>query len=236
MPPDAASGASGAKGRIMKGFFNMEGPVFAFLSRLADLFILNILFLICSLPVITIGASLTAMSYVTLKMKDGEEGYIWKSFFRSFRRNFRQATLIWAGMLVMLAVLVTDFLLSRSMGGAMRSVFMVVTFIGMFLWMSVELYVFPLLSRFDNTVKGTLTNSMMIAIGYAPKTILLLAVTAAAVIISFWNGLTMMYAILFWMVLGFAVLSFIYSSVQIGIFRKLMPPDEDAEENTEDAC
>ena len=67
--------------------FNFEGPVFSFLSRLADLFWLNLLFVICSIPVITIGASSTALYYVTLKMAKDEEGYITRSFFKSFKEN-----------------------------------------------------------------------------------------------------------------------------------------------------
>ena len=69
----------------MRQFFNMEGPVFTFLSKMADLLILNVLFILCSIPIVTIGASLTAMSCVSIKMKDGLEGYVWKTFLPSFR-------------------------------------------------------------------------------------------------------------------------------------------------------
>ena len=60
----------------MSRAFNFEGPVFTFLSRLADLFWLNLLFIVCCIPVITIGAATTALYYVTLKMAKDEEGYI----------------------------------------------------------------------------------------------------------------------------------------------------------------
>lgn len=64
------------------------------MGRAADLMILNIVFIICCLPIVTIGASLTALHYVTLKMVRNEESYIVKSFFKSFKQNFKQATII----------------------------------------------------------------------------------------------------------------------------------------------
>ena len=73
----------------------MDNKFFVFMGRVADLMILNILCIICCIPIITIGASVTAMYYVTLKMTRNEESYIVRSFFKSFKENFKQATVIW---------------------------------------------------------------------------------------------------------------------------------------------
>ena len=75
--------------------FDEGSPVLRFLNRVTDLLVLNLLALLMCLPVVTVGASLTAMHYVLLKLVRDEEGYIAKSFFRSFKRNFLQATVIW---------------------------------------------------------------------------------------------------------------------------------------------
>ncbi len=88
----------------MGRFFDLDSPLMSTLSKLADLIILNILVVICSLPLFTIGASLTAMHYVVLKMVRNEEGYIIKSFFKSFKQNFKQATIIWLILLVVIGV------------------------------------------------------------------------------------------------------------------------------------
>ena len=79
----------------MSNFFNMDNGLFRALGKLADLMLLNILFLVCSLPIFTIGASFTAMYYVTLKLAENEEGYIARGFLKSFKQNFKQATIIW---------------------------------------------------------------------------------------------------------------------------------------------
>ncbi|MBQ6323178.1 MAG: YesL family protein [Lachnospiraceae bacterium] len=211
----------------MRGFFNLDGPLFSFFSRIADLAILNILFLICSLPIVTIGASLTAMSYVTLKMKDGVEGYVWKSFLKSFRQNLRQATIIWIGMLLLLGLLGADFLILRTMSGALRSVLFAVVLIGFLLWLLLLLYVFPILSRFDNTIPNTLRNALLIALANAPRALLMVFILIAAFLVTFWNAMTIAGGIMIWLILGFALLSWINSTLQIPIFHKLMPEEED---------
>ena len=76
-------------------FFNLDSPVMQALGKMADLMWLNILTLICCIPVVTAGASLTAMHYMALKIVRNEECYITKGFFKSFKENFKQATLIW---------------------------------------------------------------------------------------------------------------------------------------------
>ena len=84
----------------MSNLFNPDNKFFTFMGRVADLMILNILCIICCIPVITIGPAITAMFYVTLKMVRNEESYIAKSFFRSFKQNFRQSTIVWVVMLL----------------------------------------------------------------------------------------------------------------------------------------
>ena len=78
----------------MNGFFNMDSPVMRFLSRVCDLMILNLLCLICCIPIITIGASITALYSVTLKMVKGEETYIVKGFFHALKQNFKISTIM----------------------------------------------------------------------------------------------------------------------------------------------
>ena len=72
----------------MGKIFNLDSPFVQFMSRVADLMWLNILFLLCCIPIFTVGASTTAMYYVTLKMVRNEDSYITKSFIKSFKQNF----------------------------------------------------------------------------------------------------------------------------------------------------
>ena len=100
----------------MDRFFSMDNKFFTFMGKVADLCILNIVCLICCIPIVTAGASITAMFFVTMKMVKNEESYIIKSFFKSFRQNFKQATVINLIMLAVAAILYVDLRIVNQMG------------------------------------------------------------------------------------------------------------------------
>ncbi|MCD7744817.1 MAG: YesL family protein [Lachnospiraceae bacterium] len=211
----------------MSGFFNMDNVVWRTLSRLADLMILNIVFVICCIPVFTIGASLTALNYVTLKMRDGEEGYVIRSFFRSFRQNFKQATGLWLLTLLVGVILALDLMILRSGEGTFWSVMTVIIIIICLIVIMTFLYLFAVLSRFENTVVNTIRNSFIMAIADFPRTVAMLAIVIAAIVVSLYNSTTLNWAILFWLMLGFAVIAYCNSYFLSKVFNKYAPKEED---------
>ena len=220
----------------MREIFNMDGPVFRFLSRLADLMLLNVIFIICSLPIITIGASVTAMSYVSLKMKD-DEGDVVRSFFKSFKQNFKQSTLIWLLMLFLALVLGLDTYILRQLGGSVYSVMQVIVYIGMVLWAMIFVYVFPIQARFYNTIRGTLRNAVLLSIGNMPRTLCMVVVTVGSGIITFLTVDTLVYGMLIWILVGFALVSYCNCSLLYSVFKKLIEASEESgAEVTEDTA
>ncbi len=218
----------------MGGLFSMESPLFRFLSRLADIVILNLLFVLCSIPIVTIGASLTALNYVMLKIKDNEEGYITRSFFHSFKQNFRQATVIWLIMLLLAIVLGIDFYLTwalqSTLSQTMLTVMRVLVYMGVFLWLMLFSYVFPLQAKFYNSIWGTFRNAALLALGNFPWTFCMVAVLVLAVIATFWNAYTMWYGIMIWLLMGFALVAWIDSHILHRVFKKILPPEEKEED------
>ena len=84
------------------------------LNKMADLMILDLIALVCCIPIITIGASMTALHYMALKIVRNEEVYIVRGFWKSFKMNFRQATVIWLiQILVMLIMGLDDYIVFR---------------------------------------------------------------------------------------------------------------------------
>lgn len=165
------------------GLFSPDGKLFQILSRFADLVILNLLWLICCIPIVTAGASMTALYYVLLKMVKGEESYIVKSFFHSFAENFKQATLIWGMFLGVGCLLYFDFYFCSHVGGdGMKILFIPFALIGALTIMAL-CYVFPVLSFFNNSIKKTLKNSILMAVAYLPYTVLIVGVTFMPVIL-----------------------------------------------------
>ena len=91
--------------------FDLESPFMQAMGKVADLMWLNILTLVCCMPIITAGAAMTALHYSALKIARNEECYITKDYFKSFKENLKQSTLIWLIYLVLILVLVLDFFL-----------------------------------------------------------------------------------------------------------------------------
>ena len=162
----------------MNRFFDMDSPIMRFLNRVADLVWLNVLTIICCIPVITAGASLTALHYVALRMTRTEEGYITKDFFKSFKENFLQATVIWIVMLVLAAGLGADFYIMAFSSVEMGSVIQVLVFAAAFLLLFGGIYVFPFQARFANTIRNTVKNAYITSVMNFPKTMLILIMYA----------------------------------------------------------
>ena len=154
----------------MDRLFNMDNKFFTVMGRVADLIMLNVVFLICCLPIVTIGASLTALHYVTLKMARNEESYIIRSFFKSFKQNFKQSTLIW---ILMAAVAVFLYMEKESlvtMPGSMPQIFNYVILTVCIPLIAIALYIFPTVAAFENKTMTLITNAFYFAvkhIGYA---------------------------------------------------------------------
>ncbi|MFT8322010.1 MAG: YesL family protein, partial [Bacillus sp. (in: firmicutes)] len=127
----------------MSPLLSLNNPVIRILSRIVDLILLNCLFILFSLPIITIGASVTALYSVTIKITKSEDSHIWKNFITSFRKNFKQSTIIWLMALVLGCILLADFYFLDYLSGVLKVFFMFVTFLFGFIYLSILLFVFP---------------------------------------------------------------------------------------------
>lgn len=210
----------------MKDIFSMEGPVISFLNKATDLVVLNILYIICSIPLITIGASTTALYYVTLRMTKNEEGYILKDFFRSFKDNFRQATIIWLVLLGIGGIIGAEFFVVNNMEGTVAFVVECIVFLGILLFAFEVLYVFPVLARFENTVKNTMKNALFISILQIPKTLIMLVFSCIPIVLVL---VSLRWLPLF-AALGFSVASYTNACWMDKIFKRFEP--EESEEET----
>lgn len=209
----------------MRDIFNLDGPFIAFLNKAADLVVLNFLYIICCIPVVTIGAATTALYYVTLRMAKNEEGYITKDFFRSFKENFRQATIIWLILLCLGIVFGGEFFIINRMEGTVAFVIECILCLGILLFAFEMLYAFPVLSRFENTIKNTMKNALFISILQIPKTLAMLVFSIIPIV--------MVLASLRWLplvaALGFSVAGYTNACWMNKIFKKFEPEEPEEE-------
>ena len=160
-------------------FFSYDSKFGQLFLKLAYGCCLNVLWLVCCLPIVTIGASTTALYYTSFKIAKDEGSYITTMFFRSFRQNFKQATIIWLIMLVTGLIIVADaILLSRlratSTGTAavVWTLLLACIFACMIAYAIVLAYIFPLLSIASNTTVNMFKNAFLIGTHYLFVTIL----------------------------------------------------------------
>ena len=211
----------------MNRFFSMDNKFFVFMGKVADLCLLNLVCLACCIPIITAGASLTALYYVTLKMVRNEEAYIFRSFFKSFRQNFKQATIIHLIMLVAAALLFLDTNIVKAMGEPASSIMSVIFAVFTLLYAMILLYLYPILSKFYNSVKNTFRNAVLMSIRHLPYTILMLIICILPLLIFFVPSLQIqMTLILLFIMFGFAVIAYCNSFFLVKIFDKYIPEEE----------
>ena len=158
----------------MRGLLNPDNPVMHAIGLLGYSIYLNLLWFVCSIPIITIGASTTALYYACGKLVRGEGATLTKAFFSSFRKNFKQATIIWLIMLLVGAILGADgYILYRIRFNGVFWVIMTALFVGAaIVYGIVLLWIFPLVSRFFNTTPMMFKNSLAIGVRYAICTII----------------------------------------------------------------
>jgi len=206
----------------MSTLFDPDGPLMTVLIKIADIVVLNLLFLICSIPIVTIGASLTALYYVTLKMVEGREGYIVKSFFQAFRQNFKQSTAIWLILLPSYLVLGADLLFLLRSGNSLAGVGIFLVMVVLFLAIFTGLFAFPLQARFENSIKNTLKNALLLSVANIPRTILMFVATAFFLILSLYS----VYFLPLLILCTFSLPSFFHAALLQKVFKKISPEEK----------
>lgn len=201
----------------MGKFFSIDSPFYRFASKLTDILILNLLWILCSIPIVTIGASTTAIYYVSLKMVKNEEEYIVKSFFHSFKQNFKQSTIMWLIFLVFGVILGTDYYYLFNLSDNPSLFLKGITVLASILYVFCILYAFPLIARYENTIGRTIMNSVAISIRYIFRTIIIILMIAVLTFLGFYSTTTLFFALMF----GVGVVAFVVSAYVMKIFENL---------------
>ncbi len=212
---------------MLKSIFSPDNPVFRFIIKIGYCWWLNILWLATSIPVITIGASTTALIYSTMKLHK-DEGYPTKNFFHSFKENFRQATIIWliylaAGALLMLGAVYWNQ--SRISGHFFAQA---VIWAMILLYVMSISYVFAIQSKFVNPISRTIIYSFLLPLRNLKETLLIL-VTIAAVV---YFNVTTIFMVNFWTLnLGIGLIAFLFAVFYSNVFEKYIPKQEEPAED-----
>ncbi len=244
----------------MGKIFDLDSPLMQILSKLADVMWLNILTLLFAVPLILeqlfflgpvlfgdvafdisfviwawllgiifsipLGPALTGMHYVLLKIVRDEDSYVTKSFFKSLKENFKQGAVLQVIQFVAAGILLLDYLFMKDNAGIYRYLLIAISLI---LYM-VSLYIYPLLSKFVNTVPGTLKNAALMSVLALPKTVLMVLVSAVPLVILYFFDIK---AIPILILLGIAGPGFVCALLYNNTFKRFEPKEEVVSEEEE---
>ncbi len=211
----------------MGNLFSMDNPIFSFLGKACDVIILSLLWIVLCIPIVTIGPSNTAMYYATVKVIRRERGYLFREFFKSFKLNFKKAFIVGLALTVLYISLGFDLLWAwgnlkngGTMGSALFGIFGALSL----LVVSFSLYVYPILSRFEMTIKQLVKATTFMAMRHFPSTIAMIIITVAGMFVVY------LVPIVFFLVPGSVAI--LNSFFMEKILKKYIPKEESEEENT----
>lgn len=207
----------------MKNLLNLESPLMQLLTRIGDLILLNVMFLICCVPVITAGASLAALHKMAQEIVYDTDSSTFKGFFRAFRANFKQATLVWVVILVVIASLFCDYLLIITFFSGSESVkWMLGLLVVLAVLVSSALcYVIPLLTRYENNLRQHVSNAIILMFIKFPRTLGLLALTWLPLILLALDLNAFLQTLIFWVAIGFAFVVYMQTIILKPVFTEL---------------
>lgn len=210
----------------MDKIFGKNGMLYKGINKMIDLLILNVVFVLTCVPIITIGAAWVSMYQLTLKMIKNEEGYIVRSYMSGLKDNLKKATQAWMIVFTMLFVLGIDFLLVRSFVQPMRQILFPLLFSILLIVIIVASYVFPLMAKFENSLKNTLKNAVIISMSKIMYTIVIVGINIIPFVLFVFGGKVLIYGINFYVLLGFSLSTYINSFFLDYIFKKVFRLEE----------
>ncbi|HEL1811224.1 TPA: DUF624 domain-containing protein [Streptococcus suis] len=205
---------------MLKNMFSIESRFYKLVELVGDLLLLNLLFIVLSLPILTIGANLSALFYAFMKKIDKQDSQFFKNYVYALKMNGKQATSLWFVFLLIGIILIGDFIYFRYfVEGVWRLVAWL--FAGILLyWFVLIIYVFALQSRFENKILRIVLNAMMLSVIHFGTTFLMvLILVILSFCIIFIPYQTVLYGSVFMMVIGFSVVIYLFSILMCTIFK-----------------
>lgn len=214
----------------MNQLFSPDNPVMKFLATLCDLLLVNLFFVITSIPIFTMGASLSAMYSVIFKMQRNEDSSIRKDYFNAFKSNFKQSTLIWLPTLVIIAILFVDLYLLEKRVDLIGESYTFLKYpisILLFALLAAINYLFPQIAAFKNTNKVLIKNAFLLAIGNLPTTLSFMIICALIYLIANLSATLTVLICSILCFIGFALIAYIFSFFYRRIFNKILNNNEE---------
>lgn len=196
--------------------FNMNSPLMDFLTTTAQFVALNIIFIICCIPIVTIGPALAALYQVIMRETRGEYGYLFRKYFQHFKEMFLQSFLTSVFLGVILLILLFNVGFWNTMEGVLANVIIVIVYIMLLVAACTGIYVFPLMARFKNGFLQTIKNAFYIALTNPKATIILIVIHVLITAALIYFPLSQIFMVF----VGFCFIVYCNSYVLLRVFKK----------------
>lgn len=187
-------------------------------GKIGDIIFINILFIIFSLPIITIGASYSAMEYTFMKQQRESDAPLFKTFVRSFKSNFKQSTISWIIILALSIIIGADIHTFGPNGVMSFSPFYYLFIFAAIVLAFMALYIFPVISAFENKLKNLWIQSFFLAAKNVPFTLMMCVLIIAPIYFTISSGIYFMLFFSLWIVFGFGLVGYLLSIIFLHIF------------------
>lgn len=210
--------------------FGLDSPFFNFMSKLGDLMLLNLMWILCSLPIVTVGASTTALIYTGMKLAKGRDGYVVRNFWSAFKSNFRQSTIIYVILLVLGGAFGFSTWYWMHQEGTVCQILTIASVAILVVWLLEVLFVFAVQAKFENTIGNTMKNALIMAVQNLPITLLCLVTWG----LLFGLNYTFVVANILTLVIGVGTVGWLLGMFYNLAFRKYIPAKEEQTETSEE--
>lgn len=210
----------------MKDLFRLDSLWMQRFAMLTNLVCLNVLWLICCLPVFTIGTATSALYRTVFLYHSKEDDTVLRPFFRALKENFRQATLLWVLLLAASALLTFDILYLAAQGIATATLFLLMVLI-VFV-MGIAVHLFPLIARFQMDTKALLRTAFSLMVLHLPSTVLVIALTVLPFVFLFVLPSLFLRVGVLWAGVWFSAIAYFYGKYLLHIWKKHTPAEQEA--------
>lgn len=206
---------------------NEDNVIHIFLNKLGDIIVANLLFLVCCIPIITIGPALTALYHCMLRTVKGNNNGTTKTFFRAFKENFRQSLIVWLGLLAVGFILFLNIRFLQNTASVVSKPLFYVSLGIAGLVIILALYIFPVIAAFANTTMNLLKNAYVFAFLHFPSTLAIAVITILPMFMTYRDvKLLPLYACC-WFFFGFGLTAYVNSLLLYRMFKPFLEKEDE---------
>ena len=204
----------------MTNLFSYDGLIYKMGTKIFQLLVLNILYLVTCLPLITIGAANTALAAATMKMIEGKEGNVAIEYLHAFISNFKMATYFNLLFGVINVLVLLNYLFAGAVSSPLRPfVYFSLGLAGLISLVGMT-FIYPYIARFDDGIMTTTKNTSLLILKHGKLSLLILLVAIIPVLLAILSPLLMVFSIYISAFIGFALLTYLKSLLLLSIYKQ----------------